>query len=310
MTDKTTVTPIATESDDALYCHYQGQTERQPALLCLDLETGELSAHYSSIIGSGQSMRAFYGRDIEWEIPPLRMAPLADLMRKVTPACQAILDSATVDWDGSNRVGRLSYVAREAAEDVYGTVEGLQPEPYEVYEPWAACDYYEPVSDVLAELGLTAYSTDAEIESEAKRAVEDAEVVLDQDDVESYLRQLRDDERYELDVTAEGEELEGAREDAINHFDFAQAMLIDRAIDGDEEALESVMCQLCRYAILDAQDMVTEIVLLHCDTDDSALRALYPDTTPDRIVALPFGDVGDRVSVDVDGVATVVDDED
>jgi len=313
MTDKTTVTPIATETDDELYCQYQGQSSRQPVILTLDTETGTLSAAYSSIIGSGQSMRSFHRLDLEWVIPPLRMRPLAWLMEAIHDDCQTILDGANVEWDGSNYVGQLSEAALAAAEEIERHIEDMQHDASDVWEPWAASEYYAPLGSdaaILAELGLSAYSTDDEIETRAAVEVADAEVVLDEDDVTSYLRQCQIDERYELDAAADGEDLELAREAAIKCGDIAQVQVIDRAIDGDTAARDRALATLSPYAVIDRADTgprIGRIIYLPDQLADDALIRLLGYAARD-VVALPDGgDVGDHVAIDEDGVAAVVD---
>lgn len=196
----TDITIKQLETDDELYCHYQGQTQRQPVHLCLNLEEHTLEAYYDSNIGGGQTMRAFHGRDIEWTIPPLRRSAFAELADDVKEFCETILKHSTVEWNGSNFVGHLDEEAEAAVYSVESAIADLSMhlDPNDVWEPWDAGIYLDPSSD--EELGLTAESSDEDIERIAKELVDEAEVVLEQDDVERVLRHrvenLQDDDQY------------------------------------------------------------------------------------------------------------------
>lgn len=195
--NETIITKKLTTTDDELFCQYQGQTNPQPARLCLDTESGELSACYDSNIGSSTTHRVFRGLVLEWTIPPLKVAAVADLMDRVEPLAQRIVDGATSEWDGSNYVGRLNEAAQDAALDVLALLGDMSRiwDEADVYEVWDAANWFSCVtSDKIVEyLDLRADMTDDEVYAAAADEVESAEVNLDVDDVAAYLRDVRDE---------------------------------------------------------------------------------------------------------------------
>lgn len=178
------------EDDNSLYHHYQGQTKRQPVYLCLELDTGELSADWDGNIGPSTTHRAYHRVDLTWPIPPLRQAPLQQLMASIAERCQRILDDSTVEFENGNHIGHLGDDAEAAYASIDDDIESTTWEVSDVWEPWAAADYYEPVANtILADLGLSAQSTSEEIQDVADLEVLRSEVPLDLDNVTSYLQQ-------------------------------------------------------------------------------------------------------------------------
>jgi len=224
------ISVIYTDDDDELYCQYSGQSGPQPALLCLNLDDGEVSASYRANIG-GQSMRAFHNRDIEWEIPTFRVDAFRRFIDSVRDDLQTIFDGATVEWNGNNYVGRLDDDARDAADRIEDACNDAmaQADPTDVWSPWEAADWFAPTS--LDELGLSPASTDDEIEQVADREIKTADAVLDRDDVIDYLREQRDEALSDLD-----DEIEELRDEAARVGDVDQVAICDRALDGDEAA--------------------------------------------------------------------------
>lgn len=189
-----------TNADDALYHHYQGQTDRQSVCLILDLENGVLCADWDAAIGSSTTHRAYHRVDLEWRIPPLRMKPLRRLMQSLRGECQQILDDSETDWDGRNHVGRLGDTAEGIYTDIDYRLESTTWEPGDSWEPWDAGDYYDPIrSQELRETGLSVDSTPEDIRDAAEREVAMADVALDVDDIERYLAQCVADAKEERD---------------------------------------------------------------------------------------------------------------
>jgi hypothetical protein len=103
----------------ALRCQYPGQQQPQPVFAELDLETGELSTRYNPEIGNGVPMNVWNNRSMRFYfagIPTVARANAA--MREVAPLAQRVLDGASVVWNGSNYVGRLTDAAEDAAEEI------------------------------------------------------------------------------------------------------------------------------------------------------------------------------------------------
>lgn len=113
------------------YLKYSGQINPQDAFLVLDTEDGTVSAHANGEIGNAVPMRVWCGLDIR--IPfcrELQAGAINNLMDEIEGDLQAVLNGATVDWDGSNWVGTLTDDARAALEracayaEEYGDPDG------------------------------------------------------------------------------------------------------------------------------------------------------------------------------------------
>src|SRR5689334_13481078 len=122
-----TINPVKLHEGDpaALHCHYPTQNDPQPCCLILDLEDGDLTATYNPNIDGGVTTREWNGIVRSWSIPCLTAASANRLIDDVAPIAQRILDGATVEWDGSNHVGRLNADASEAAEELATTLAAL-----------------------------------------------------------------------------------------------------------------------------------------------------------------------------------------
>lgn len=104
----------------------------------------------------------------------------------------AICDGHTVEWDGSNHVGRMS-AAASAAWDRIGVWLDAQitlADRFEHAGSWDAYDWFGPADD---ECGVTATTTDAELDEIEERVEEDARaeyVILYH--TRSYLESVRE----------------------------------------------------------------------------------------------------------------------
>lgn len=199
---KVTLKMTPTTEDDELFCRYDGQYNPQPALLTLNLESGELSCAYSTTIDSGQSMRSFCGLDIEWVIPPLTVKGVSALYDAVREDCQALLDSAAISWDGSNFRGECGVDRRDAVQHAIDQLDSSNPDL--VHEVWDAADYFESCGFgqvVLDDIGLAVNASEDQISAKAAEEVALAKtenkITLDFDDVEQFLRDCIDNALYE-----------------------------------------------------------------------------------------------------------------
>jgi len=243
-----------TTKDDELYLRYPVQTSRQPVHLTLDVEEGTLSAAAWGEIGPSQSMRSFHGRDVEWDIPPLRVAALTQLMESIRDDCQLICDHTDIIWDGSNYVGQADDVAREAAERVEDACERHGSwDVADVYEPWSPSDWFQtsPLDDIEE---FTLECTDEELAELAQEEVDAADAVLDADEVTAYFIKVRDEAREEFVEDLDEEDITELRAEALAAGDESQVALCDQALAGD------ILGQLaCAQAIAEAQVRVGEV---------------------------------------------------
>lgn len=100
-----------------LYCRYPTQIQSQPAYVSLNLETGEIDADYSGEIGNAVPANVWHGLVRRYPInPQLTGAQVGELLDRLLPTLQRVLDGSSIEWDGNNYVGRLDENA-EAAEN-------------------------------------------------------------------------------------------------------------------------------------------------------------------------------------------------
>lgn len=103
-----------------LHHQYPGECSAQPAYLELD-EDGNVSADWDGEIGGGTPMNVWHGRTLRWTLPDsLTGDAIADFVARedVAALLARIHDGHSVEWDGSNNVGRLDDDAREAQDNL------------------------------------------------------------------------------------------------------------------------------------------------------------------------------------------------
>ncbi len=162
-----------------LHLHYPGQTRRQPCHVELDIRgDGELTAEADPEIGGAYPMAVGHGLVLRWTIPALCGDAANDLLQRLAPLAQRVVDGSDEEWDGSNRVGKLNDDARAAVEEIEAICDHVDGSEIVV---WKAEDWYEPLAsaklrgdarlaDIGQDLGITATTTDEELS-----AIEDAE---------------------------------------------------------------------------------------------------------------------------------------
>ncbi|MFD0366317.1 hypothetical protein ACFQZZ_33195 [Nocardia sp. GCM10030253] len=192
------------ESDPAvLYTHYEGEYEPQGCHVELNTESGELRADWDGILGNGMPESVYHSRTLRWGIPALTAEAANALLAELVPLAQTVLDGWTVEWNGSNNVG---YATTEQADTAIELIamrcgrreDGTDWWPMEdrvVASP--AADWFAESPDVDAELGITATTTDSELEhiteqvrAEAATASEYGYQILL--DTPAYLTERRD----------------------------------------------------------------------------------------------------------------------
>ncbi|NCC96731.1 MAG: hypothetical protein EOM02_07800 [Synergistales bacterium] len=191
----TTINIRKAEVDDPreFYFRYEGQCNAQPVYLYLDLEDGELFVSTWESDENSFPAATFNGTLRRWEWSGVPTPDQAnDLMEKVAPLGQKMLDDSEVEFIDGNWTGTLGEEAEsaeraieKALDDEWGRVCEMDPSEY--------------FGD-LVELGITAETTDKEIEkivAEADYTGDDGElyVVLG---AEAYLQGVRDDLKEEI----------------------------------------------------------------------------------------------------------------
>jgi hypothetical protein len=122
---------------DDIYCVYATQPDPQPAYIQID-EDGEVSASYSS--GNGCSPDVWHKRTLQIPISPT--VDLDQLRHYLNndggDLIDIILDGHSVEWNGSNHVGRLTSDAEDALIQLEQDLLGL---PYATI--WSSLAEYE-----------------------------------------------------------------------------------------------------------------------------------------------------------------------
>lgn len=190
MTQEQTITIIEVQDTLDLYEHYYGQTNLQPAYL--ELEGSELRAGYNPEIGNAVPEYAWNRRALRWTIPPLTAYAANALMRDLLPLMERVAAGYTIEWDGSNNVGRLTPGAEDASEAVQRQIDDTEWGEQDVI---CEVDASEWASN-NAGLGLiTATTTDAELDeliADDEAQLGDNEIADFHDTYYARREQLRD----------------------------------------------------------------------------------------------------------------------
>lgn len=217
------ITLLDEDAPDALYRHYQGETQGQPCHIALDLEDGQMWADYNPEIGSGIPTSVYHGRTRRWGIPCLTATAANQLMEDLKPLAERVLAGSEIEWDGNNNVGILNEDASAAEQEIYARLEDLSEYDYDRIHEYDAGDWFADAGEDAPE-GLTAATTDrelaemaAELEHEAKTLYDNGYTVLV--GAEEYLttkrEEMRDQEREELEDVAEQLDELVAKRDAL-----------------------------------------------------------------------------------------------
>lgn len=130
-----------------LYRRFSGRYQPQPAYVTLDKD-GNVRANYCGLIGAGQPMDVWLGLTRRWGVnPEVNGDQIADLLEsgRVRALLERVHAGHSVEWDGSNYVGRLTDDARRASDTLWlifkdetRTVDGGGV--------WRAGDWIDPLS--------------------------------------------------------------------------------------------------------------------------------------------------------------------
>lgn len=190
MTTKTTIK----YENKSLYLKYPNQTSQQKCFIELDLEDGELNAGTNPSIGSGTPMRVWNGIVKRWNIPCLKPKAVIALLKEIQPLAEEIMEGSSIFWDGKNYVGKLTEEAQEIVEKIDCICSATEFQEEDIESHWNAWDWYAPISDVCKELGITAESTDENLDKIAAREQEAAEEQgYFVESILEYLSQKRDE---------------------------------------------------------------------------------------------------------------------
>ena len=181
------------KTDDAMYCRYAHQSNRQPCFLELDCDTGELRSDYNAEIGGAIPFTVYHRRTLRFYVDaPLRAETANALMESIGPLCQTILDGYDTHWDGHNMVGKFTSNAEDAIEFVRHEIESNEPwHEAQTWEVWDAGDWFggEGSRATRQRYGITPLTTDDELAAAVELAKLQEEVPLE--GTLYHFRQLR-----------------------------------------------------------------------------------------------------------------------
>lgn len=187
------------ESDCGLYHRYDGQGSAQDCYIWLDCETSQLGASHDAETGNAIPFAVYYGHTQRWSIPALKADAANALLEEIAPLAARVIAGYSSEWDGSN-FADFDADAEAARDEITALCERAtnSADESDCVNVWDAGSWYGAAGSrdqQRAELGITAATTDAELDEIETR--EDASARADGCDVieghADYLRRLRDE---------------------------------------------------------------------------------------------------------------------
>lgn len=109
-----------------LYDRYPMQNRPQAAFIELT-EDGVVSAEIDGEPGNAVPMDVHNGRTLRWYISPYHPVESLDrLIENVLESLQTVYENWSIDFDGSNMVGRLNETGRDVSNEIDKTIERLE----------------------------------------------------------------------------------------------------------------------------------------------------------------------------------------
>lgn len=134
-----------------LYRRYPQQSQPQPAYITIT-EDGDVSAGHSGEVGDAVPMAVWHHRTLR---VPVHAAMLGDALADLLESAEArallerIHAGHSIEWDGSNHVGRLSDDARAALDDLHTLVRDAGEDTSMLAEVWTADAWLGTANDLL-----------------------------------------------------------------------------------------------------------------------------------------------------------------
>ncbi len=185
------VTPV---TGTELHHRYPRESKDQPVHVSLNCETGELSAQVDMEIGMAVPRNVHEERRIRWTIPALRAKAANAFLASIAPLAARVLAGFSAEYKDGNRVGRFDEDAAAAREEIRRLADQLSDA--DRLNVWQAADLYVSLGSAAVqarELGVTATSSDEDLESIAKRERANFPDEIDMvEGLPEYLRRLRE----------------------------------------------------------------------------------------------------------------------
>lgn len=144
------------EGEAPLYFRYPEQIFPQEACIELDIESGNLSADYSGMIGPSFPPRVFRGLILRASVPNrLSVQAINNMLDEIAPLAARVCAGAKPVWDGNDWIGRLNDAAESAWEEIVLICEETEPdlEIIEVEDWWV--DRCGDLAAAIAAVGAT-----------------------------------------------------------------------------------------------------------------------------------------------------------
>lgn len=185
-----------------LYSKYSSQGRPQPAQVVFNPSSGKLYAEADPCIGCVPE-EEHHRLVLAWGIPTLKAEAANDLLERLAPLCERIAEGFEVAWSGCSKVGQYTSDAEAAIDAVRDLCDGEHGRDSDAeVHVWDAADWLGGIgSDASqrAELGITAATTDEELDAIGLRVEDEAtcEGVDVIEGLDRYLKALRDGAREE-----------------------------------------------------------------------------------------------------------------
>lgn len=178
-----------------LHLQYPGQHRPQSCFVELDCRNGRLSAEANGEIGNAVPVDVHLGHIQRWTIPALRSKAANELLEEIAPLAAKVVRGYYSVWNGNNHAANFKLPAQKAIEAIEALCHGVDPD--EALVVWAAADWFAVDGNLESQakaLGITAATTDEELDAIAKRVLSAAKSddVDEIDGLDEHLRRVRD----------------------------------------------------------------------------------------------------------------------
>lgn len=178
-----------------LHLQYPGQHRPQSCFVELDCRDGRLSAEADPEIGNASPVDVHHGHRQRWTIPTLRAKAANGLLVEIVPLAERVCCGYRSEWNGSNHVARFTDDATMAIEQIASLCDAADHGGALVV--WTAADWFAVDGNLESQakqLGITAATTDEELDAIAKRVLSAAKSddVDEIDGLDEHLRRVRD----------------------------------------------------------------------------------------------------------------------
>lgn len=173
-----------------LHLRHHGQLEVQRCVVSLNTQTGTLTA--AARHDDSHSREEHGGLVVLSSIPPLRGDVANQLLEKIKPLCQRIVNGTERVWDRRKIAAKYSKDAEEALEELHSICDTVDKEG--ALKVWTASNWYGPIGDgdaQRAQLDITRKTTLDELQALVAKDIQPGEVDVIEGALD-YLVRLRD----------------------------------------------------------------------------------------------------------------------